>query len=94
MKAERVVLDTNVLISAALQPNGSPRAVVETLRAVRGVLLFSDETPRKRRAGFPCLRAVTHRRWATRHRDLMADRNVRPPLFLATKHWPLISDYG
>ncbi|MBC9868329.1 MAG: putative toxin-antitoxin system toxin component, PIN family [Opitutae bacterium] len=38
------MLDTNVLISAALQPNGSPRAVVETLRAVRGVLLFSDET--------------------------------------------------
>ena len=44
MKAERVVLDTNVLISAALQPNGSPRAVVDALRAVRGVLLFSDET--------------------------------------------------
>ncbi len=44
MKAERVVLDTNVLISAALQPNGSPREVVEALRAVRGVLLFSDET--------------------------------------------------
>ena len=44
MKAERVVLDTNVLISAALQPNGSPRAAVDALRAVRGVLLFSDET--------------------------------------------------
>ena len=44
MKAERVVIDTNVLISAALQPTGSPRAVVEALRAVRGVLLFSDET--------------------------------------------------
>ena len=44
MKAERVALDTNVLISAALQPNGSPRAVVEVIRAARGVLLFSDET--------------------------------------------------
>lgn len=38
------MLDTNVLISAALQPNGSPRAVVDALQAVRGVLLFSDET--------------------------------------------------
>lgn len=44
MKAERLVLDTHVLISAALQPNGSPRAVVEMIRAARGVLLFSDET--------------------------------------------------
>lgn len=44
MKAERVVLDTNVLISALLQPNGSPRAVVNAIKAVNGVLMFSDET--------------------------------------------------
>lgn len=44
MKAERVVLDTNVLISALLQPNGSPRAVVNAIKAVNGVLIFSDET--------------------------------------------------
>lgn len=44
MKAERVVLDTNVLISAVLQPAGPPRAVVDTMRATAGVLLFSDET--------------------------------------------------
>ena len=44
MRAERVVLDANVLISAALRPDGSPRAVVDVLRKERGVLLFSDET--------------------------------------------------
>ena len=44
MRAERVVLDTNVLISAALRPDGPPRAVVDALRKERGVLLFSDET--------------------------------------------------
>ena len=44
MKAERVVLDTNVLISAALSPNGSPRAVIDAVRLENGVLLFSDET--------------------------------------------------
>ena len=44
MKAKRVVLDTNVLISAALRPKGPPRTVVDAVRAYNGVLLFSDET--------------------------------------------------
>ena len=44
MIAERFVVDTNVLISAALTPSGAPRAVVDTIRDVNGVLLFSDET--------------------------------------------------
>ena len=44
MKAERVVLDTNVLISALLQPAGSPRAVMNKVKIAKGVLLFSDET--------------------------------------------------
>ena len=44
MKAERVVLDTNVLISALLQPSGTPRAVVNAVKAANGVLIFSDET--------------------------------------------------
>jgi len=44
MKAERVVPDTNVLISAALRRDGRPRAVVDAVREERGVLLFSDET--------------------------------------------------
>jgi len=44
MKAERVVLDTNVLISAALRPEGPPRAVVGAVWSENGVLLFSDET--------------------------------------------------
>ena len=43
MGAERVVLDTNVLISAALLVRGTPfRVLTEILRT--GVLLFSDET--------------------------------------------------
>ena len=44
MRAERAVLDTNVLISAALRPSGPPREVVDAIRAQNGVLLFSDET--------------------------------------------------
>lgn len=44
MKAERLVLDTNVLISAALSPGGSPRAVVDAARAANGILLFSPDT--------------------------------------------------
>ena len=44
MRADRVVLDTNVLISAALTRTGPPRRVVDLVRAGNGVLLFSDET--------------------------------------------------
>lgn len=44
MRADRVVLDTNVLISAALTRTGLPRRVVDLVRADNGVLLFSDET--------------------------------------------------
>lgn len=44
MIAERVVVDTNVLISAALRREGRPRAVVDAVRKQRGVLLFSNET--------------------------------------------------
>ena len=44
MSAERVVFDTNVLISAALLPRGTPRAALNAVRTASGVLLFSDET--------------------------------------------------
>ena len=44
MTAERAVVDTNVVISAALQPHGPPRAVVDAMRATGAVLLFSEET--------------------------------------------------
>ena len=44
MRAERVVLDSNVLISAALRREGPPRTVVNTVRSENGILLFSDET--------------------------------------------------
>lgn len=43
MKAERCVVDTNVLISALLQPSGRTAEVLEAVRA-DGVLVFSDET--------------------------------------------------
>ena len=52
MKAERVVLDTNVLISAALRPDGPPRTVVDAVRSANGVLLFSDETFEELRSRF------------------------------------------
>ncbi|MCY4636095.1 MAG: putative toxin-antitoxin system toxin component, PIN family [Acidobacteria bacterium] len=44
MTVERFVLDTNVLISAALTPAGRPRAILDAIRDGHGVLLFSDET--------------------------------------------------
>ena len=44
MRAERIVVDTNVLISAALMPGRTPRAVVDAIRRMGGVLLFSNET--------------------------------------------------
>ena len=44
MRADRVVVDTNVLISAALRPHSTPRAVVDAIRTASGSLLFSDET--------------------------------------------------
>ena len=44
MTVERAVVDTNVLISAALSPSGVPRAVVNTIRQGGGALLFADET--------------------------------------------------
>jgi uncharacterized protein len=44
MRADRVVLDTNVLISALLQPKGPPRAAVDAVRTAGGVLLFSEQT--------------------------------------------------
>ena len=44
MRVERLVVDTNVLISAALSPKGAARAVVEVARSANAVLLCSRET--------------------------------------------------
>lgn len=44
MRVDRVVLDTNVLISAALWPAGAPRAVLDAVARRSGALVFSDET--------------------------------------------------
>ena len=44
MKAERIVVDSNVLISAALNPDGRPREVMSAIRSENGVLPFSAET--------------------------------------------------
>lgn len=43
-RADRLVVDTNVLISAALQDGTPPRQVLDRVQAAGGVLLFSDET--------------------------------------------------
>ena len=40
----RAVIDTNVLISALLSPNGAPRRVIKTLASHQATLLFSDAT--------------------------------------------------
>lgn len=40
----RFLLDTNVLISSALNLRGTPRGVIDAVRSANGVLLFSDET--------------------------------------------------
>ena len=50
MKADRAVVDTNVLISAALRAQGKPRRVLDVIRRCNGVLLFSDETYRELRS--------------------------------------------
>ncbi len=44
MKVRRVVVDTNVLISAALHSEGLPRTVVNILRTSDIRLLFCEET--------------------------------------------------
>ncbi len=45
MKAERIVVDTNVIISAALNAAGTPRTLIDTVLSAKNcVLLFSDET--------------------------------------------------
>lgn len=44
MRVERAVLDTNVLISAAIQPLGPSRAVLAWVRAHEARLVFSPET--------------------------------------------------
>ena len=44
MKAERLVFDTNVLISAALLTDSVPRQALEAVRNAGGSLVFSDPT--------------------------------------------------
>ena len=44
MRVNRAVLDTNVLISAALRSSGEPRRAIDTLRLANGEQLFSNET--------------------------------------------------
>lgn len=44
MRVNRAVVDTNVLISAALRSRSHPRRVVDTIRENNASLLFSDAT--------------------------------------------------
>ena len=43
-RADRVVVDTNVLISAALRGGSAPRRVLHAIQTNGGVLLFANET--------------------------------------------------
>ena len=43
-RADRLVVDTNVLISAALRDRSPPRQVLDDVHKAGGVLLFSDDT--------------------------------------------------
>jgi len=42
MKVDRLVLDTNVLISAVLSEKGAPAQLLDYLRGRGAVLVFSD----------------------------------------------------
>ena len=44
MKAERFVLDSNVLISAVLRSTGIPAQLLDNLRRISASLIFSKET--------------------------------------------------
>lgn len=44
MTPDRTVVDTNVLIAAALRPRSTPRAAVDALVGANARLLFSSET--------------------------------------------------
>ena len=44
MRVEKIVVDTNVLISAALNSRGKPRAAVDAIRSQNGMPVFSEET--------------------------------------------------
>ena len=44
MKAERFLLDTNVLISAVLSSKGAPARLLDRLRQTRSILIFSEPT--------------------------------------------------
>lgn len=43
-RADRLLVDTNVLISAALRSGSPPRRVLDFVQSAGGVLLFSDQT--------------------------------------------------
>ena len=43
-RADRLVVDTNVLVSAALRDLSPPRRVLDAVHNAGGVLLFSDDT--------------------------------------------------
>lgn len=44
MRADRCVVDSNVLISALLSPAGAPRCVLDQLAGAGSTLLFSNES--------------------------------------------------
>ena len=87
MTAERFVVDTNVLISAALRETSTPRAVlrrIEDSGGTRGTLLFSDET-------FEELRTRLQRSRFTRYIE-PEDRDVFLAQLLRISEWVAITN--
>lgn len=84
MKADRAVVDTNVLISAALRAEGPPRRVLDVMRRRSGVLLFSGETYRELRSR---LRRPKFDRYASR-----TIRAVYLAQLMTVSEWVSITD--
>ena len=84
MKADRAVVDTNELISAALRTEGQPRGVLDVICRCNGVLLFSDETSRELRSR---LRRPKFDRYVSQ-----AIRAVYPAQLMAVSEWVSITN--
>ena len=100
MSRKRCVVDTNVLISAALQPSGATAEVLASIAAASGLLLLSDQTfaelaSRLMRPKFDRYVEAAERRqflsdlaavgeWITIQGDLRASRDADDDKFLET----------
>ena len=84
MRAERFVIDTNVLISAALRSTSTPRRVLQAVQARNGTIVFSDET-------FEELRTRLERPRFARYIE-PGDRHAFVDQLLRTAEWTAITN--